>query len=93
MMAEKIIISSDIPENLECVDENCALIYEKGNVQELTSNILKVLKNPGNYKSLALNARKRAIEKFELEKVVTEYEDFYLNAISEGKTYAWKVRK
>lgn len=82
MMAERIIIASNIPENLECVDENCALIYEKGNVQELASNILKVLKNPNNYTSLAKNARIKAIEKFELEKVVEEYEKFYLNAVS-----------
>ena len=81
MMAGRIIIASDIPENLECVDENCALIYEKGNIAELAANILKVLKNPEKYQSLAQNARKKAIEKFELAKVVAEYEDFYLNAI------------
>lgn len=81
MMAGRIIIASNIPENLECVDENCALIYEKGNIAELAANILKVLKNPEKYQSLAQNARKKAIEKFELAKVVAEYEDFYLNAV------------
>ncbi|WP_198536983.1 glycosyltransferase [Salegentibacter sediminis] len=80
MMAERIIIASNIPENLECVDENCALIYQKGNVEELASKILNVLKNPENYQILAQNARKKAIEKFELEKVVDEYENFYLKA-------------
>lgn len=81
MMAERIIISSNIPENLECVDENCALIYEKGNIAELAANIIKVLKDPEKYQFLAQNARKKAIEKFELAKVVAEYESFYLNAI------------
>lgn len=83
MMAERIIISSNIPENLECVDENCALIYQKGNIAELAANILKVLKNPEKYQSLAQNARKKAIEKFELAKVVAEYENFYLNVTTE----------
>lgn len=81
MMAERIIIASNIPENLECVDENCALIYAKGNIAELAANIFKVLKNPEKYQSLAKNARKKAIQKFELAKVVAEYENFYLNAV------------
>ncbi|SFN73782.1 glycosyltransferase [Salegentibacter flavus] len=93
MMAERIIIASNILENLECVDENCALIYEKGNVQELASNILKVLKNPGNYQSMAQNARIKAIEKFELEKVVAEYEKFYLNAVPIKNVESGVVRK
>ncbi|MGI0107066.1 glycosyltransferase [Salinimicrobium sp. WS361] len=84
MMAERIIIASNIAENLECVDENCALIYEKGNVSELASNIIKVLKNPKTYNFLAKNARRKAIEKFELDKVVTEYENFYLDVLPEG---------
>ncbi|MBI6117340.1 glycosyltransferase [Salegentibacter maritimus] len=82
MMAQRIIIASNIPENLECVDENCALIYKKGNIPELVAHILRVLKNPEQYRALAENARKKAIEKFELSKVVTEYESFYLNAVS-----------
>ncbi|WP_289021511.1 glycosyltransferase [uncultured Salegentibacter sp.] len=81
MMAGRIIIASDIPENLECVDENCALIYKKGNVAELAANILKVIKKPEKYQSLGENAQKKAIKKFELAKVVGEYEDFYLNAV------------
>lgn len=80
MMAERIIIASNIPENLECVDETCALIYEKGNISELASNIVRVLKNPSLFNSLAINARKKAIENFELEKVVAQYEDFYLKS-------------
>ncbi len=90
MMAEKIIIASNIPENLECVDEDCALIYEKGHVEELASNINKVLGAPEKYRSLARNARKCAIEKFELEKVVAEYEDFYLTKVLRKKNIGAK---
>lgn len=80
MMAEKIIIASNIPENLECVDEDCALIYEKGNILQLVSVILKVLKNPQRFQYLGKNARQMAIQKFELEKIVGEYENYYLTA-------------
>src|SRR5690606_19473051 len=86
MMAERIIIASNIPENLECVNEKSAIIFEKGNVQELASKILIVLNDPEKFSSLAKRAREQAIEKFELEKVVREYENFYKDAVIKENT-------
>lgn len=92
MMAQRIIIASNISENLECVDENCALLYEKGNIEELASHILEVLNSPEKFQTLARNARKKAIEKFELEQVVTEYENFYSKIVSTKRNNTSEVR-
>jgi glycosyltransferase involved in cell wall biosynthesis len=79
MMAGKIIIASNIPENLECVNEDCALIFEKGNIEELANKIITVLLNPSEFKVKAELAREMAIEKFETGKIVGEYEEAYRN--------------
>jgi L-malate glycosyltransferase len=79
MLSGKIIICSDIPENLECVDKSSALIYEKGNISELAETIINVLNNPDNFKSYGENARKRAIAKFELKDRIFDYENFYFD--------------
>ena len=85
MLSGRIIICSDIPENLECVDQDSALIYEKGNIEELSKKILKVLRNPKEYKYLGINARTRAIANFELRERIIDYQDFYYD-IKEKQT-------
>lgn len=91
MMAERIIICSNIPENLECVDEDSALIFEKGNISQLSSKIIQVLKNLKSYKHLGEAARVKAQEKFELNNIVTSYEDFYHKIAAEKKMETLKV--
>ncbi len=77
MMSAKTIICSDIPENLECVNEESALIYEKGNISALSDSIIKVLKDPKKYNKLGENARRQAVHKFELKKRISDYQSFY----------------
>jgi len=77
MMAGNIIIASDIPENLECVNESCAVIFEKGNVVDLSNKILKVLGNLNEYKKLGMEAQKTAFEKFDIKKIAGQYESVY----------------
>lgn len=77
MMTEKVIVCSDIPENMECVDENSALIFERGNVSELEKKIIYVLNNIMELNQLGKNARKIAIEKFDLENIARQYEETY----------------
>jgi glycosyltransferase involved in cell wall biosynthesis len=79
MMAGNIIIASNIPENLECVNRDCALIFEKGNIKELADMITTVLRDPSKFKVKAARAREIAIEKFETKKIVREYEEAYVN--------------
>lgn len=77
MMARKIIIASNIGENLECVDEKCALIFEKGQVGELADKIKYALHNFSDLKSLGEKARNRAEEKFEIGAIAKQYEELY----------------
>lgn len=77
MMAGKIIIASDIPENLECVDTHSAVIFKKGNIKELASKIQEVLLNWSEFQPLGINARNQALEKFEIRKIVSQYEQAY----------------
>ena len=91
MMTERIIICSNIPENLECVDEDSALIYKTGNIAELTNQIIKVLENPEKYKKLGRIARQQAQRKFELAEIVTAYEKFYFQIQKENLNGGLKI--
>ncbi|MDT0645906.1 glycosyltransferase family 4 protein [Zunongwangia sp. F260] len=77
MMAGKLIIASDIGENLECVDEKCAIIFKKANVKELSDKIIFALRNYAQLQDLGENAKKMAEEKFEIQKIADKYEETY----------------
>ncbi|WP_300438026.1 glycosyltransferase family 4 protein [Christiangramia sp.] len=77
MMAGKIIIASNIPENLECVNDHSALIFEKGNIEELASQIKEVLLKWSDFQFLGRNARFQAIERFEIKNIVDQYQNAY----------------
>lgn len=77
MMAGKIIISSNIQENLECVNNRSAVIFEKGNITELAEKIIEVLKAPEDFKHKGSTAIKQAEMKFDILKIAKEYETTY----------------
>lgn len=81
MMASKVIISSDLEENLECVNESCAVIYPLGDLESIKNNIIDVLETPLDYKHLAINAKKIALKKFEIAQVAMEYEQVYKDLV------------
>lgn len=77
MMASKLIIASDIGENLECVDERSALIFKKGEVGELADKIIFALENFSELQHMGENARKMAKEKFQIQTIASQYEELY----------------
>lgn len=78
MLAECLIVASDIGENLECVDEESALIFPKGNIQQLAEKILLALENNSELKrTFGAEARTQAIQKFEIGNISKQYEEFY----------------
>lgn len=77
MMAGRIIIASDIPENLECVDEHSAIIYPKGDVDVLSEKLAAVLSDTGQWKMIAEKAQQTAAEKFDINAVAAAYENEY----------------
>ena len=77
MMASKIIINSDIGENMECVGNDGSISYPVGDKKQLGKYILQVLQDMTTYDYLGENARKIALEKFSIEIIAKEYEITY----------------
>ena len=77
MLAEKVIVCSDIPENKECVDADTAIFFKRGNVQDLTGKVLNSLEKKEELKSLGRKARIEAMEKFDIHHIAKEYETTY----------------
>lgn len=81
MMAEKIIICSDIGENKECVAGTDAIFFKTHDIEELTSKINMILNNVKEYEPMAINAKKAAKSKFELSNVINQYNEAYQNLL------------
>ena len=77
MIAQKIIIASDIPENKECVDNTSAVFFQVGNATELSEKIIKVFDNYDSYLPLAQKAREIASQKFDINMISSSYEIAY----------------
>ena len=77
MMTGKLIIASDIGENLECVNKESALIFKKADVDELGEKIIYGLQNYEDLNTLRDNARLQAKQKFEIRTIADKYEDVY----------------
>jgi glycosyltransferase involved in cell wall biosynthesis len=81
MFAKVPVICSNIPENLECVSPNEALIFEKGNINALQKHLIDFMSNPEKHQLLTQNAHKKALELFELQKIIAKYNETYLNLL------------
>lgn len=82
MMARTPIVASDIPENLECVDEETASIFPVGNVECLAETIINSLERSREdlKSSKAFNI---AVNKFNINRIVEEYEKTYSGLLKE----------
>ena len=81
MFVQKIIICSDIGENKECVSETEAIFFKTHDIEELTIKISMVLNNVKEYEPMAINAKKAALSKFELAKIISQYNEAYQNLL------------
>lgn len=81
MMSNTPIIASNIQENLECIDENCAEIFEKGNVDSLIQSLGNAVSNKEMMIVKAEKAKDIAIEKFSIRNISKEYENTYKTLI------------
>ena len=77
MLAENIIVCSDIPENKECVTAESAIFFERANVPDIAEKISYALEKQEELRGMAKEARRVAIEKFDVRKIAQEYEDTY----------------
>ncbi len=81
MFAQKLILCSDIPENKECVTENEAVFFSKGNIQDLKKQMQNILNNYNLYINLGYKARMLAYKKFDLKNIVKQYNATYIEVV------------
>ncbi|GMQ29577.1 glycosyltransferase [Algoriphagus confluentis] len=75
MMAGIPIIASDIPMNLEAIeDKKSGLVFPVNQVNALASQMTWAIENPELIRELGINARMIAEERFEIEKIAKRYE-------------------
>jgi glycosyltransferase involved in cell wall biosynthesis len=79
MACEKPVIISDIPILSEFSSSNNSVIIEAGNVKQLSEKILDVYENKDRYVEIGKNARKYAVENFDIKKVAEKYREVYGN--------------
>jgi len=82
MFAGKLIISSDISENLECVSAQEALLFQTGDTQSLQNLMIEALQNFDNLKKMGTLAKEKALQKFELSQIINQYNSLYDDLIS-----------
>jgi len=84
MLAEKPIIVSNAGALPELIENNVSgLVVAPNNPEEWAEAILKLVENKEFAKDLAVNARKRAEEKFSIEKFCKNYEKLYKSILIE----------
>jgi len=72
------VVSSSVGGLPELVAHNeCGYIAEIGDVDRMAKYVVQLLTNEKKYELFAENARKRAVEKFEISKIVPDYEEYY----------------
>lgn len=62
-------------------DGECGLLSDVGDIESMARNVLRILTDHTLSKTLGLQARKRVVERFSLEKLVSQYEDYYLSIL------------
>lgn len=65
------------------VHNETGYIAEIGDVERMAKYAIDLLKNQNKYKKFSENARKRAVEFFNKEKIVNQYEQFYLKVLNQ----------
>lgn len=72
------VVSSSVGGLPELVSHNeCGYIAEIGDIDRMAKYVVQLLTNPKKYEIFSEAARSRAVEKFEINKIVPEYESYY----------------
>jgi glycosyltransferase involved in cell wall biosynthesis len=77
MLSNILIVCSDIPENMECVNTDSALIFKVGNIEDISEKLITGLKTDINYKSKIKEAKVQAQYKFDIHRISEKYEKYY----------------
>lgn len=88
MFAKTPIIASDIPENLECVNEASALLYPVHDIETLAQQMLTALDDV-HWPERVQSAFDYAMENFEISKIAEQYEKLYDEVLEGGGSKQW----
>ena len=78
MLMEKQIVATKIPVLEESVQENhSAVLFKYRDVNDMAAKIIWALDNTDLMKEYALNSRKEAEARFDIDRIATEHEAFY----------------
>ncbi len=83
MFSNLLIVCSDIPENMECVDKESALIFQVGNVTAISEKLNRGLIQDESYRSKIQKAKEQAQYKFDIHRISQEYEKYYESILRE----------
>ena len=59
------------------VHGECGYLSEIGDVENMSKNCLRLLKDPELYNQFSKNARQRVVDNYGIRKITARYEDFY----------------
>ena len=87
MAAGLPIVATDVGGNAEAIiDGESGLIIPPGDAAAIYQAIFRLYESPTLRKKLSESARKRAIEFFNLQQMVTNYEKYYQNLLIKRKS-------
>jgi L-malate glycosyltransferase len=77
------VVSSSVGGLPELITHNeTGFIAEIGDVERMAKYAIDLLTNKQKYNLFAANSRKKAVEKFNIEKLTNQYENYYLKILS-----------
>lgn len=83
MAAEVPVIATEVGGNLELIKNGCTgFMIPKGDYVLLSRKILQLLENDQLAQNLVKNGKKEVYQKYSWEKIIREYERYYLNIVS-----------
>lgn len=86
MLMEKKIVATKIPVLEESVqDKHSARLFDYRDVEDMARKISWAIDNPEVMREYALNARKEAEHRFDINRIAEEHEEFYDTVISNYK--------
>lgn len=78
------IIASDIPMNMEAVNNNTALIYPVKDTNKLVAQMVRVIEEYPQMIEMGKRARQEAAARFDIRQIAAQYESF-LKEVANGK--------
>jgi glycosyltransferase involved in cell wall biosynthesis len=86
------ILSSDIKENMEPLNDETAVFFQSGNVADLEAKMAIIINNPEAAKIMGENARVKAEREYSWDRIATQIENVYIDTLTNKKNVKFKVK-